>query len=773
MFNFFVQRFLSRLILSTLLVSWVTAAVVPHFSGGPRSLQPESGGYFSEPSAGPAQWENDARYHAFVPLVISLQPRVIELQDAWVSNDQGVEGTAYLVGDEIQYWISGTSTFAVAQQVNLEWSLSGPCGPAQVFSGMVTLEPGEWQHVHPSTAPGCSGEHTATVELYGDLVPLQTLSTRFTVDQTTTVVVSDQQGFDRCALSQVSEMAEWWQNSPYQVYNLYLGGVSFYCKDNPLDAAWVEQVAGQGWRFIQTWVGPQAPCTDKYSNRFSYDPETAYSQGRQEAQSAAEASRQLGFTGENIIYYDLEGYHDDVSSCHNAVAAFLEGWTEKLHELGVKSGVYGGACSSFVSRWAEISPPPDDVWIAHWYRSEYDPGASVWDASCVPNDLWDDHQRIKQYAGDHLETWGEVSLGIDSNVLDGEVVAFAGKVQESGAGGDLQLQISGTEIQDLGMLGVDRAWVLSGGNLLLTQDGGDTWVDHTPAGSRVLDVDFYSQLDAWLVRQINSTGELGVMRTQDGGRTWDAGQILPEADRGYRYASAFVAALDGQTAWVVLKIPSGGSFSLGRLLVTEDGGATWQEREAPLGEPVRLLDARSAWMAGGPAGDQLYRTMDGGRTWQPVVLDLPSGGYTVVGLPGFSDRLNGWLAAWQRSDGHPGGVLLLYRTRDGGAGWKIEHSYRVEAAFSSSRGLLAALPFLAGRDPSALQDLLTTRALPPGISVVDFYAGSHGLAFTRTGTCQRAERSPAGAPSHCTRQYRLLSTGDGGFSWRDVGFNLP
>jgi hypothetical protein len=250
-------------------------------------------------------------------------------------------------------------------------------------------------------------------------------------------------------------------------------------------------------------------------------------------------------------------------------------------------------------------------------------------------------------------------------------------------------------------------------------------------------------------------------------------KTLPEVDQGYRYAAAFVAALDGQTAWVVLKIPSGGSFSLGRLLVTEDGGATWQEREAPLGEPVRLLDARSGWIAGGPAGDQLYRTMDGGRTWQPVALDLPSGSYAEVGLPGFSDPLNGWLAAWQRSDSHPGGVLLLYRTRDGGAGWQIEHSYRVDAAFPSSRALLAALPFLADRDPSALQELLTKSALPPGISVVDFYADSHGLAFTRTGTCQRAERSPAGAPAHCTRHYRLLSTGDGGFSWRDVGFNLP
>jgi hypothetical protein len=39
----------------------------------------------------------------------------------------------------------------------------------------------------------------------------------------------------------------------------------------------------------------------------------------------------------------------------------------------------------------------------------------------VPNTVWANHQRIRQYEGSHNETWGNLTLDIDSNVLDGVV----------------------------------------------------------------------------------------------------------------------------------------------------------------------------------------------------------------------------------------------------------------------------------------------------------------------------------------------------------------
>jgi hypothetical protein len=32
--------------------------------------------------------------------------------------------------------------------------------------------------------------------------------------------------------------------------------------------------------------------------------------------------------------------------------------------------------------------------------------------------LWVNHQRLHQYKGDHNETWGGVTINIDSNFLD-------------------------------------------------------------------------------------------------------------------------------------------------------------------------------------------------------------------------------------------------------------------------------------------------------------------------------------------------------------------
>ncbi|MGB9521164.1 MAG: hypothetical protein ACPL6F_00265, partial [Anaerolineales bacterium] len=51
--------------------------------------------------------------------------------------------------------------------------------------------------------------------------------------------------------------------------------------------------------------------------------------------------------------------------------------------------------------------------------TQYNPEATVWNVYRLSNDVWNQHQRIRQYAGGHYETWGSVKLNIDSNVLDG------------------------------------------------------------------------------------------------------------------------------------------------------------------------------------------------------------------------------------------------------------------------------------------------------------------------------------------------------------------
>ena len=42
-------------------------------------------------------------------------------------------------------------------------------------------------------------------------------------------------------------------------------------------------------------------------------------------------------------------------------------------------------------------------------------------SSSLPDGLWYNHQRLRQYTGGHNETWGTTTLNIDSNALDGFV----------------------------------------------------------------------------------------------------------------------------------------------------------------------------------------------------------------------------------------------------------------------------------------------------------------------------------------------------------------
>ena len=40
----------------------------------------------------------------------------------------------------------------------------------------------------------------------------------------------------------------------------------------------------------------------------------------------------------------------------------------------------------------------------------------------VSDSLWANHQRVHQYKGGHKETWGGVTINIDSNYVDGPVL---------------------------------------------------------------------------------------------------------------------------------------------------------------------------------------------------------------------------------------------------------------------------------------------------------------------------------------------------------------
>ncbi len=241
------------------------------------------------------------------------------------------------------------------------------------------------------------------------------------------------QGFDKCEIPTLAQMQMWWTSSPYNAVNLYIGGSARGCNNLALSASFVSQLNSQGWRFIPTWVGPQANCTG-YLSRMSSDSTVSYSQGVAEADAALDTAIFLGLSDADgsgtVIYYDLEAYNTSNATCRNAANSFISGWVAEMRARGNLAGVYGASCASAPTDWASIPNVPDALWIANWYGNAgtvaYLETASVWNAACLSNSLWGNHQRLRQYAGGHNETWGGLTLGIDSNVLDGPLTVKSG-----------------------------------------------------------------------------------------------------------------------------------------------------------------------------------------------------------------------------------------------------------------------------------------------------------------------------------------------------------
>ena len=233
-------------------------------------------------------------------------------------------------------------------------------------------------------------------------------------------------GFDKCQAGSVAQMQIWWDQSYHFDSNIYFSGRNRACPSQPFtnNPSWIDQVSAIGWGLIPTVVGYQSPCTASTTTaKLSYDPAVAELQGRGEADIAATDAQSIGLIAGSVLYYDMERYDPptpDTLGCRVATVAFLKGWTERIRQLGYVSGVYGSPKNA-IEDWQSMAEQSrmDAVWMARW-----DNVPSVWTYvtfANFPNNVWANHQRIKQWQAPHNETWGGVTFNIDGNISDGPV----------------------------------------------------------------------------------------------------------------------------------------------------------------------------------------------------------------------------------------------------------------------------------------------------------------------------------------------------------------
>lgn len=164
-------------------------------------------------------------------------------------------------------------------------------------------------------------------------------------------------------------------------------------------------------------------------------------------------------------------------------------------------------------------------------------------------------------------------------------------------------------------------------------------------GEEKVDGIYFESPDHGFVRQ-DIEGQLDVLETKDGGRTWRRllnGGFGPRFRRG----RVFVSPLKG---WSIVE----DCWPHRRIYFTQDGGRTWRLSYAAIGrvEPIlfgiQVVSESEIWVV----GTESFHTTDGGRNWERV----PIGGLSVH----FVDREHGWSL--------DGG--FLWKTADAGKTWR-------------------------------------------------------------------------------------------------------
>ena len=303
-----------------------------------------------------------------------------------------------------------------------------------------------------------------------------------------------------------------------------------------------------------------------------------------------------------------------------------------------------------------------------------------------------------------------------------------------------QEQASGSTASLRGISAVDAstAWASgTGGTILKTEDGGNSWQKVTFIDGTSLDFRAISAFDrrTAIVMSAGPGDASRIYRTSDGGANWTL-RLKNADENGFFDALAFWNRKRG----LLLGDPVGGRFVV---LRTENGGATWQRVRATGMPPaqegegafaasgtclVAGPDGRAWFGTGGVKGARVFRTEDWGVTWKVAETrlrhDAASAGIFSLA---FRDALHGVAV------GGDYGKLADDRnnvaiTADGGATWRTPNGpppsgFRSAVAFvPGSNRVVATGP--AGTDVSGDGGQTWKRASEHGY---------HALSFPREG----------------------------------------
>ena len=286
-----------------------------------------------------------------------------------------------------------------------------------------------------------------------------------------------------------------------------------------------------------------------------------------------------------------------------------------------------------------------------------------------------------------------------TNLYEGWAVGMNATVRHTSNGGSTwSAQDPGTseDLNDIAAVNASDLWIgATGGEAAHSTDGGANWDAVDPglgasfnaiialsttdvrvlgsegAYARTLDGETWTQL--WWTTTPRNLRDLAVTY---GGRGWavgETGAIITTSSNGanwYRQVSGVAQMLNGVDAVVDTTIPTApvtrvwavgnrsGAGNPGTILMTTDGGVSWQAQACPVNQninDVHMADIANGWAVG--ANGSIVVTSSGGAVWTAQVSGVP--GIALNGTD-CTDSLHGWAVG-------DGGTIRY--TVNGGANW--------------------------------------------------------------------------------------------------------
>ena len=337
-------------------------------------------------------------------------------------------------------------------------------------------------------------------------------------------------------------------------------------------------------------------------------------------------------------------------------------------------------------------------------------------------------------------------------------------------------QLRDGSLRSMGLLTPETGWALTD-RLLWTTDGGIHWKDITPRvkSHQIAAVFFLDTSTGWmlLARTTDSNDALlgfDVASTVDSGADWTVTPVRISSNTDFSAwgNSARVDFVDALHGWILF---SAGARS-SSLIATEDGGKNWHNlsslglSEEGVYGPIHFVSIRDGWLTN---GYWLYRTRDGGNSWQEISLKAPPAASPATrpayNIPTFRDSQHGLLPVTYSIAylvPQPHSAFVLFATEDGGQTWKPHRilsnlkSMAPGTTFPSSvtDSIVVAATSDDGRRLTLMNDTTGTSGdVGRGVSQLGFVDIARGWTLTTDGY--------------------LFSTNDAGATWTDITPGRP